>query len=238
MADRSQLTDIRPRVRFDLRSPARDADHHGRSRALSVCIDRSADRGRRGHNTAAFRAGRFDLLMPRAAWDGISSTRARRQQAAAVIGLALCAVVGAGYSGGGGQASMVTTGPAPFKGVPSQAAVNAALLTVSDLPTGFTTMPPIPSNAPTLCGLPEIRNLAIAQGEVDFQQQCVLLPVRTLATSFTPFLQASPRPTLTASRARSVLVPPIPPPSTVRPSHSRSLLCHSPALMTRQSPFD
>jgi hypothetical protein len=61
----------------------------------------------------------------------------------------------------------VTTGPA----VPTQAAVNAALLTVADFPTGFTTTPPTQSNAPPVCGLQDIRSQAIARGEVVFEQQ-------------------------------------------------------------------
>ncbi len=50
--------------------------------------------------------------------------------------------------------------------------MNGALLTISDMPTGFTTTPPSASNnTSTVCGLQNYANRALARGEVDFQRQ-------------------------------------------------------------------
>ncbi len=50
--------------------------------------------------------------------------------------------------------------------------MNGALLSTSDLPTGFTAMPPTPSSDTSkVCGLQSYRDRAVTRGEIDFQQQ-------------------------------------------------------------------
>jgi hypothetical protein len=110
---------------------------------------------------------------------------------AIVGGVVAVAIIGAAC-GGGGRASTVTAVPAPTataapatpaapKATPDQAALNGALLTISDLPTGFTTTPsPPPDNSPGPCGLPSTHNSQVAHADAAFQRQTSIVSVTSV----------------------------------------------------------